>query len=293
MRVLKGHKEPVTTLAFSADGRTLLSVSQQKAQLWDVTTGQPRWSMNSICIYWAAFTPEGQRLLTEDFSMKRRSCWDVATGASLPSPVPKKGSLRIPHFSPDGTLCVALSRSNQSNALWWEYPSWQALPPWKMRRQWHIAPRDVAFHPGGRILAVLLWDRLCLYDAPGGEVLLERPFTIKQAQGQVAFDPRGRLLAVSSGPRSAILDVTTGEWVTEVKQAKKYILQAAFTPDGRYLATVSNEATVKFWDTSSWRLAQEFAWQVGGLRCLAFSPDGMLAAAAGAGRTVVVWDVDW
>jgi hypothetical protein len=54
---------------------------------------------------------------------------------------------------------------------------------------------------------------------------------------------------------------------------------------------VSNEATVKFFDTSSWGLHTELAWQVGELRSLAFSPDGMLAA-AGARGGKILWDVD-
>ena len=65
-----------------------------------------------------------------------------------------------------------------------------------------------------------------------------------------------------------------------------------FTRDGRFLATVSNEETVKFLDTGSWNVQTEMAWQIGGLRVIAFSPDGTLAAAGGRGKKVVVWDLE-
>ena len=66
----------------------------------------------------------------------------------------------------------------------------------------------------------------------------------------------------------------------------------AFHPSGRFLATTSNDATVKLYDTSTWRVAQAFDWGVGRLRSIAFSPDGMLAAAGGYKGRIVVWDVD-
>ncbi len=48
----------------------------------------------------------------------------------------------------------------------------------------------------------------------------------------------------------------------------------------------------KFWDTSSGRVTQEYAWEVGGLRCLAFDRDGFRAAVAGTEKKIVVWDLD-
>jgi WD40 repeat protein len=88
------------------------------------------------------------------------------------------------------------------------------------------------------------------------------------------------------------VDAESGDEVASLCQERKFFQEVAFTPDGQFLAAASNEETVKFWDARTWKLAAEFAWQAGGLRCLAFSADGMLAAAGGTGRKVVVWDVD-
>jgi WD40 repeat protein len=49
---------------------------------------------------------------------------------------------------------------------------------------------------------------------------------------------------------------------------------------------------VKLYDTTSWKVAQAFNWDIGRLRSVAFSPDGMLAAAGGEKGKIVVWDVD-
>jgi WD40 repeat protein len=74
---------------------------------------------------------------------------------------------------------------------------------------------------------------------------------------------------------------------------KKHFTGLAFHPSGRYLAATSNDGTVKFYDTTTWKMVQAFNWEVGRLRSLAFSPDGMLAAAGGDKGKIVVWDVDF
>lgn len=66
----------------------------------------------------------------------------------------------------------------------------------------------------------------------------------------------------------------------------------AFHPSGAYLATTSNDATVRLYDTGTWEVARTYAWQAGKLRCVAFSPDGMLAAVGTDSGNIVVWDVD-
>jgi WD40 repeat protein len=73
---------------------------------------------------------------------------------------------------------------------------------------------------------------------------------------------------------------------------RKEFTGLAFHPSGRYLAATSNDATVKLYDTATWKVAQSFNWDIGRLRSVAFSPDGMLAAAGGDKGKIVVWDVD-
>lgn len=74
--------------------------------------------------------------------------------------------------------------------------------------------------------------------------------------------------------------------------SKKHFTGVAFHPSGKYLAATSNDATVKLYDTATWRVARTFTWDIGRMRSVAFSPDGTLAAAGTDSGKVVVWDVD-
>ena len=71
-----------------------------------------------------------------------------------------------------------------------------------------------------------------------------------------------------------------------------HVQDLCFTPDGRYLFTVSNDTTVKVRDTATWEAVKSYTWKAGKLRCLDVSRDGTLAAVGSATGKVVVWDVD-
>lgn len=80
--------------------------------------------------------------------------------------------------------------------------------------------------------------------------------------------------------------------VTIRNDNRKEFTGLAFHPSGKYLATTSNDETVKLYDTSTWEVARTFTWNIGKMRSIAFSPDGTLAAAGSDTGKVVVWDVD-
>jgi len=73
----------------------------------------------------------------------------------------------------------------------------------------------------------------------------------------------------------------------------------AFSPDGRLLATASQDRTVKLWDTATGIEVRTLAGHAkakrttghGGARDIAFSPDGRLLATAGNDGMIKLWEV--
>jgi hypothetical protein len=100
----------------------------------------------------------------------------------------------------------------------------------------------------------------------------------------VALDRRTLQITDLSSPNSQPL--------TRTASSRKHFTAAAFSPDGRLLATTSNDTTVTLWDTATWQPARQYAWEVGRLRAVAFAPDGLTCAAGSDTGKVVLFDVD-
>ena len=84
-------------------------------------------------------------------------------------------------------------------------------------------------------------------------------------------------------------DASTGAKLLTYTGHTDQVRAVAWSPDGKLIASGSDDGTVQVWDASTG--ANIHVYQSGSVLALAWSPDGKLIASGGADSTVQVWSV--
>jgi WD40 repeat protein len=182
-------------------------------------------------------------------------------------------------LSPDGRDLIVGGSDGRLN--WWnlDHPT-NAVARLEARR--------AILSPDGRILAAIAGtNHVELWDV--ATVSRRTVFTLDPAPGpSVALSPDGILLAATAGPDDVdhavrLWDTDTGELLGACEGHKQPVWAIAFAPDGRTLASSSDDGTVKLWNLATRQELLSIRKPGVTARRLLFSPDGRMLLIAGGG----------
>jgi WD40 repeat protein len=150
-RVLKGHRNAVSDLAFAPDGQLLASASHDHTViLYDLRTGKVDKVLegHSAQVWGVAFSPDGRSLATVSEDHTGR-IWSVATGAVVAELKGHTGACPAVAWSPDGKT-VATAGVEGTIRLWESDGRHRATITFPNKEP--VQPSALAFRPDSREL---------------------------------------------------------------------------------------------------------------------------------------------
>jgi WD40 repeat protein/DNA-binding SARP family transcriptional activator len=253
---LGGDPDVLTALAFSPDGRLLLTAGAITIHRWDLATHQATGSFDILSITRdtglssMAVSRDGRRLAV---GTEGKVLWlDVATWKQTAPPllIDNKRWLDRLTLSPDGRMLAVTTHPTTTGA-------------------------------SGRSKAVL-WD-----------LASRRQLRSLDGDGALAFSPDGRTLAISGRRRGEILliDPVTGKRRRTLSGHTPEVGALSFSHDGAALASTDEDGTVIVWDLATGRARETLRGHAAGVTGLAFSPDDRTLYTASQDKSVIVWDL--
>ena len=284
---LVGHTDRVRSVAYSPDGRRLITASHDgTARVWDASTGRQIFVLKGHGgpVLSAAFSPDGRRVATGSYDRTAR-IWDAATGRQLLL-LPHPDRVRSVAFSPGADRLVTASYDHTARI-------WDAVTGRQIRvLTGHSAlVTSAVFSSDGQRVLTASYDKTArIWDAATGRlirILAGHADILTSA----AFSPDDKRVVTSSGDRTArVWDTVTGRQIALLSGHMQLVSSAVFSADGRQVLTASYDQTARLWDADSGRQLGVLSGHTNFVEGAVFSPDKLHLATASSDETARVWE---
>jgi serine/threonine protein kinase/WD40 repeat protein/regulator of sirC expression with transglutaminase-like and TPR domain len=311
------HQNYVTALAFSPDGRALLTAGEdRRAGLWSLASGQSLAAplMHQASLRLAAYSPDGRSLALAQVDGLVR-VWAPPRGYPRNHRLPHDGVRTFARLSPDGRYVLA------TGSGWWHnslrttrvYEVATGRPGGPLLEVGGLVT-DAALSPDGRHVGTLCSlagteeeryapqvlpegkaGRLQIWDWQTGKPIFD-PLPLPAEPRGLAYSADGKhLAAICAGGQVLLVDPATGKATRRLehgclRSANNTYPSVMFSQDGASLLTWGTRETLRVWDTATGK--PRYAPLVHDSICFfaSLSADGKLLVTSSWDQTARVWD---
>lgn len=315
---LTGHTKRVNSVAYSLDGKTLVSGSTDgTVRLWDATTGKPKPILNhtswvNFLFYWlnapvhsVAYSPDGNTVAAGGMDSAVR-LWDTQSRGRKATLAGHTSTVETVVYSPDGKTIVTAGGWTGTTVRLWAAVTGES----KAVLTGYAPINAMAYSPDGETLAtggkyrensLQLWDTRTM----------DRKTTFTEhADGtlsSIVYSPDGNtIVAVNSSDNTVRLwNAKTGKHKATFKPVNEFrlsradraynISSVAYSPDGQTIAAVGgyfkqNKGTVSLWHVQAEKSKIIYEGP-DYISSVAYSPDGRTIATGSWNGKIQVWHI--
>jgi WD40 repeat protein len=285
-----------TDVAWSQDGKLLLTAGGDQARVWDADTYKPvtKPLKHEGRVPTASLSPDGELAATAWGAVAK--FWSTTTGEEVFAPLRHPAEVTATRFSDDGRLMATTARDGAARV--WEVPTGRLVRTFK-----HDAEVvHAAFAPrGARLLTSVQSGGSTLWDLGTGKVVAKFDGVAAVRGSPAVFSPTGDRVATAEFERAHVWDGETGRRVMSLMPpgpvrreplGPGQVNCVAFSPDGTKVLT-AGMGGARLWDARDGR-PLDFEVVAQWIEAAAFSPDGrhVLTVDADDGTRVWNWGED-
>jgi len=289
LKVLRGHSGHVRAVAFTPDGKRLVSAGEDETvRIWDLVTGRCTTSLDEHPdpLWCLAVSADGNEAVSGDVDGVLM-LWDMAAGKPVTGLQEHSGAVRAVALSADGRHAASAGDSGRL----------------KVKDLGTLCTaKDVIAHRG------TVWG-LC-FDAEGRRLVsggaddtvkiwnVASGGCIRTLRGHsadvhcVTWSPDNQRIASGSVDGSVrIWNAQTGECLRTLKGHTEAVWSVTFLPDGNSLISAGGDHTIRIWGPTGEESLQVLRDRDARISSVAVTRDGSLMASVSTAGSVRIWRV--
>ena len=282
------------SVAFSPDGKHLLSAGGNGIRQWQVSDGREVWrSFNDDSVYAIALSRDHKWIVSG--SRKGTSVWDAKSHDKVHDIGSSSIVLTVDISSNSTKFATGTgSTGTDSNSVnIWDITTGERLVG-PLNHNGSVRVVGVKFSPSGNHIATLTRNhRIRVFNSKNGDQLIEIENQIPSwsAITPIIWSSDGQLFALSTGGKIKCFDTSTGSQLAEWKiHDDSNLMSIAISANNKFI-TSSAGLFVSFWDTSTHTQLGNVLKDVDQIRSVALSPDGTRLATGGYNNKITIWNL--